>query len=272
MDFTNNEELRPYQRENALGDNTGKEHRIFLEPLGNPNAMTPDIVSFQGLTKCYLKGKPALNNFSINIPSGRIVGLLGPNGSGKTTLIKLLNGLLVPTSGSVLIDGEEPGSYTKSLVSYLPERTYLNAQKDVESMIEFFADFYEDFDTARAYELMADLGINPKDRLKTMSKGTREKVQLILVMSRRAKLYVLDEPIAGVDPAARDYILRTIISNYNSEATILICTHLISDIENILDDVIFIQKGKIVMSGHADTIRKETGMTIDAYFREVFAC
>lgn len=272
MDFTNNEEVRPYLRENALGDEAAVNHKIFMEPLGNAASMQPDIVTCQGLTKCYIKGKAALDNMTVAIPSGRIVGLLGPNGSGKSTFIKLLNGLLTPTSGEILIDGEKPGSYTKSIVSYLPERTYLNAQKDVESMIEFFEDFYEDFDAQRAYTLMTDLGINPKDKLKTMSKGTREKVQLILVMSRRARLFVLDEPIAGVDPAARDYILRTIIGNYNPEATIIICTHLISDIENILDDVLFIQKGKIVMSGHADKIRRECQMSIDAYFREVFAC
>lgn len=263
--------VRPYQRENAF-DGVKPAADIFMDPLGNPSEHRPDIVVCRNLTKKYVANKAALNDVTINIPAGRIVGLLGPNGSGKSTFIKLINGLLVPTAGNVYIDGQEPGPYTKSIVSYLPERTYLDAHKDVKSMVEFFEEFYEDFDVNKAYELMSALQINPNDKLRTLSKGTREKVQLILVMSRRARLYILDEPIAGVDPAARDYILRTIIGNYNPDSTILICTHLISDIENVLDDVVFIKNGNIVMSAGADKIRNTTGMTVDGYFREVFKC
>ena len=203
---------------------------------------------------------------------GKIIGLLGPNGSGKTTLIKLLNGLLVPTEGQIFIDGLRPGTETKKFVSYLPERTYLNSWMKVCDIIDFFQDFYEDFDKARAYDMLKRLNINPSDRLRTMSKGTKEKVQLILVMSRRARLYCLDEPIAGVDPAARDYILSTIIQNYDENATIIISTHLISDVENILDDVVFIQNGHIRMVDSVENIRFNQGKSVDALFREVFKC
>lgn len=203
---------------------------------------------------------------------GKIIGLLGPNGSGKTTLIKLLNGLLVPTEGHIFIDGLAPGVETKKFVSYLPERTYLNSWMKVCDIIDFFQDFYEDFDKARAYDMLKRLNINPSDRLRTMSKGTKEKVQLILVMSRRARLYCLDEPIAGVDPAARDYILSTIIQNYDENATIIISTHLISDVENILDDVVFIQNGHIRMVDSVENIRFNQGKSVDALFREVFKC
>ena len=223
------------------------------------------------LTKRY-GNKTALDQISFSLMPGKIIGLLGPNGSGKTTLIKLLNGLLVPTEGHIFIDGLTPGVETKKFVSYLPERTYLNSWMRVCDIIDYFQDFYEDFDKARAYDMLKRLNINPSDRLRTMSKGTKEKVQLILVMSRRARLYCLDEPIAGVDPAARDYILSTIIQNYDENATIIISTHLISDVENILDDVVFIQNGHIRMVDSVENIRFNQGKSVDALFREVFKC
>ena len=229
------------------------------------------ILECKGLTKRY-GNKTALDQVSFSLMPGKIIGLLGPNGSGKTTLIKLLNGLLVPTEGHIFIDGLAPGVETKKFVSYLPERTYLNSWMKVCDIIDFFQDFYEDFDKARAYDMLKRLNINPSDRLRTMSKGTKEKVQLILVMSRRARLYCLDEPIAGVDPAARDYILSTIIQNYDENATIIISTHLISDVENILDDVVFIQNGHIRMADSVENIRFNQGKSVDALFREVFKC
>lgn len=229
------------------------------------------IVECNNLTKTYLQ-RPVLNNLNLTLEQGRIVGLLGPNGSGKSTFIKLINGLITPTSGSITIKGMEPGIETKKIVSYLPEKTYLNDWMNVEQLINFFHDFYEDFDTIKAYDMLQRLNISPKDRLKTMSKGTKEKVQLILVMSRDADLYCLDEPIAGVDPAARDYILSTIINNYREDATILISTHLISDVENILDEVIFIQNGNLQLQASVDDIRYNQGKSIDSLFREVFKC
>jgi ABC-2 type transport system ATP-binding protein len=229
------------------------------------------IIECKDLCKNY-SGKTALSHVDLSIERGRITGLLGPNGSGKTTLIKLLNGLLLPSSGEILIDGKKPGVETKRIVSYLPERTYLNNWMSVEQLIDYFGDFYEDFDKVRAYDMIEKLGISARDKLKTMSKGTREKVQLILVMSRRAELYVLDEPIAGVDPAARDYILNTILSNYDEDAAIVICTHLISDIENILDDVVLIRCGQVVLRASVDDIRMKEGKSVDALFREVFKC
>ena len=229
------------------------------------------ILECKSLTKRY-GNKTALDQISFSLMPGKIIGLLGPNGSGKTTLIKLLNGLLVPTEGHIFIDGLAPGVETKKFVSYLPERTYLNSWMKVCDIIDFFQDFYEDFDKARAYDMLKRLNINPSDRLRTMSKGTKEKVQLILVMSRRARLYCLDEPIAGVDPAARDYILSTIIQNYDENATIIISTHLISDVENILDDVVFIQNGHIRMVDSVENIRFNQGKSVDALFREVFKC
>lgn len=232
--------------------------------------MTP-ILECRNLTKQY-GSKTALDNINLTLEKGKIIGLLGPNGSGKTTLIKLINGLLMPTEGELLIDGMKPSVDTKKIVSYLPERTYLSRWMRVSDIISYFNDFYEDFDQSRAYFMLEKLNINPSDRLRTMSKGTKEKVQLILVMSRRAKLYCLDEPIAGVDPAARDYILSTIINNYDENATILISTHLISDVENILDDVIFIQNGHIRMVDSVENIRDEKGESIDSLFREVFKC
>ena len=223
------------------------------------------------LNKKYGK-KEALKGISLQIESGQIVGLLGPNGSGKTTMIKLANGLLTPSSGEIIINGNKIGVETKKRVSYLPERTYLNNWMKVKEMINYFSDFYEDFDCDRAYDMLNKLNINPDDKLKTMSKGTKEKVQLILVMSRNADLYFLDEPIGGVDPAARDYILNTIITNYNPDSTVIISTHLISDIEKVLDDVVMIKDGELVMHKSVDDIREEYGKSVDEVFREVFRC
>ena len=223
------------------------------------------------LKKKYGK-KEALKGISLQIESGQIVGLLGPNGSGKTTMIKLANGLLTPSSGDININKNKIGVETKKRVSYLPERTYLNNWMKVREMINYFSDFYEDFDSERAYDMLSKLNINPNDKLKTMSKGTKEKVQLILVMSRNADVYFLDEPIGGVDPAARDYILNTIITNYNPESTVIISTHLISDIEKVLDDVVMIKDGELVMHKSVDDIREEYGKSVDEVFREVFRC
>lgn len=233
--------------------------------------MGENILECRNLVKSY-GNKVALEGIDLSMKRGKIVGLLGPNGSGKSTLIKLANGLLTPTSGELLINGNKPGIETKKIVSYLPERTYLADWMKVSDIINFFKDFYEDFNVEKAYDMLSKLNINANDKLKTMSKGTKEKVQLILVMSREAELYFLDEPIAGVDPAARDYILNTIISNYNENATVVISTHLISDIEQILDDVIFISYGKIYLSKSVDEIREEEGKSVDALFREVFRC
>ncbi len=229
------------------------------------------ILECRNLVKKYGE-QQALNGINLQIQRGGITGLLGPNGSGKTTLIKLASGLLTPTSGEILINGEAPGPDTKSIVSYLPERTYLSDWMKVKDIVKYFADFYIDFDAARAYDMLQKLGIGAEDRLKNMSKGTREKVQLIMVMSRRAQLYILDEPIAGVDPAARDYIMHTILTNYDPNAAIIISTHLISDIESILDNVVFLQYGTIRMCGPAEDIRAKEGKSIDSLFREVFRC
>ena len=209
---------------------------------------------------------------NLSLERGQIIGLLGPNGSGKTTFIKLINDLLTPTSGQILIDGKLPGVETKAMVSYLPERTHLDQTMKINDLIKYFADFYEDFRTERAFTMLKDLNIDQNARLKNLSKGTKEKVQLILVMSRDAKLYILDEPIGGVDPAARDYILHTILNNYNEEATILLSTHLIHDIESILDQVIFIRQGQLVLNASVDEIRMEQGKSVDSLFREVFKC
>lgn len=231
-----------------------------------------ELVEVNNLTKVYEKKKVALSQVNLIIPRGKIIGLLGPNGSGKTTLIKLISGLLVATEGEILINGSKPGPESKSVVSYLPERTYFQSSMKVKELIDYFADFYQDFRPERARQMLMNLNINEDARLKTLSKGTKEKVQLIMVMSRDAQLYVLDEPIAGVDPAARDYILRTIISNYNENATVLLSTHLISDIEKILDEVIFIREGKVVLQDTVENIRGSKGKSVDTYFREVFAC
>ena len=214
----------------------------------------------------------ALDEVTLKIEPGRVIGLLGPNGSGKTTLLKLANGLLTPTSGEILIDGFAPGKDSRRLVSYLPDRPYLADWMKVRQLLDFFEDFYADFDRERATEMLLRLNIGEDMRIKEMSKGTREKAQLILVMSRRAKLYLLDEPIGGVDPATRDYILDTIIRNYSPEAAVMISTHLIADVEQVLDDVVFINQGKIVLQSSVDEIREEHGMSVDQYFREVFRC
>lgn len=229
------------------------------------------IVQCMGLTKTY-GGKVALNQICLNLERGRIIGLLGPNGSGKTTLIKIMNGLLNPTAGEIWINGQKPGVETKYRISYLPERTYLHPGMQVMEMVQYFQDFYPDFRVDRAYDMLARLQIQPYERLKNLSKGTKEKVQLILVMSRDADLYILDEPIAGVDPASRDYILHTIVQNYNRNATILLSTHLISDVENILDEVVFIKYGNIILQAGAEQIRRNEGKSVDRFFREVFAC
>ena len=214
----------------------------------------------------------ALDNVSFVVEPGRVVGLLGPNGSGKTTLIKLANGLLTPTGGELLINGQKPGKATRAQVSYLPDRPCLPEWMSAEKLLNMFADFYADFQRDKAQEMLEKLGIDPKQKIKQMSKGTREKVQLILVMSRKAELYLLDEPIGGVDPATRDYILETIIRNYNPSASVVISTHLIADVEQVLDDVIFINHGQIVLRSSVYDIREQQGKSVDAYFREVFRC
>ena len=230
------------------------------------------ILECRGLTKRYGGQSLALDNVNLSIEAGGIVGLLGPNGSGKSTLLKLANGLLTPTSGEILIGGNRPGAESKKLISYLPERTYLADWMRAGQLVDMFEEFYADFDRARAEEMLTHMQIPLKMRIKEMSKGTREKVQLILVMSRRAKLYLLDEPIGGVDPATRDYILHTIINNYDPEAAVVISTHLIQDVENVLDSVIFIQNGHIILQSSADAIRSEQGKSVDQLFREVFRC
>lgn len=231
--------------------------------------MHETLVACTGLTKRY-GTKPALSGVNLELGRGRIVGLLGPNGSGKTTLIKILCGLLQPTEGAVLVDGQAVGPYTKSVISYLPDRMYFADWMKATDLFDLFADFYSDFDRTRAMGMCASLGVTPSDRLKSMSKGTKEKVQLVLVMARKAQLYLLDEPIAGVDPAARDFILSTILTNYNEEGTVLISTHLISDIERVLDEAIFLKEGQITLHDTVDNIREREGKSVDALFREVF--
>ncbi|MFA6940281.1 MAG: ABC transporter ATP-binding protein [Clostridiaceae bacterium] len=229
------------------------------------------ILQCESLSKKF-SGSAALSNINFTIERGRIIGLLGPNGSGKTTLLKIINGLLVPDTGKVQISGMEPGIETKKIVSYLPERTYLADWMKVSDTIDFFKDFYGDFDAKIADDMLKRLKIDPNKKLKTLSKGTKEKVQLILVMSRRAELYCLDEPIGGVDPASRDYIVNTIITNYNENAAVLISTHLIAEIENILDEVIILKDGTVILHSSVDDIRTKEGKSIDSLFREVFKC
>lgn len=228
-----------------------------------------ELLTCRNLTKNY-GGLVALNNINLKVESGKIIGLLGPNGSGKTTLIKIINGLLTPTSGEVLINGNKPGIETKKQVAYLPDNSYLNSWMTVEQIVKMFSDFYADFRPELAYEMLSRLGITPKAKLKTLSKGNKEKVCLILVMSRNALLYVLDEPIAGVDPATRDYVISTIINNYNPEASVIISTHLIADIEQVLDEVIFINNGNITLQKSVDEIREENQKSVDELFREEF--
>ena len=229
------------------------------------------VLECENLTKAF-GNFAALRNVNFFLGSGRIVGLLGPNGSGKTTLLKLANGLLTPTEGKILIDGMPPGVETKKIVSYLPDRTYFDQWMKVKDCIGLFADFYEDFDRDKAESMMASLGIDIGKSFRTLSKGTKEKVQLVLVMSRKAKLYLLDEPIGGVDPATRDFILDTIIRNYNEDGTVVISTHLIHDIEKVLDDVIFLNNGMVERISSVDDIREKEGKSVDEVFREVFRC
>ena len=235
--------------------------------------MSEYILSCKGLTKSYVKDKFILKDFSIDLKKGKIIGLLGPNGCGKSTFLKLITGLLTPDSGEILIDGEPRSEKTNAVVAYLPERTYLDPGKRVCEIVSYFADFYSDFDKKHAYEMLKSLDIDTSQRLRELSKGTREKVQLVLVMARKAKLYLLDEPIGGVDPAARDYILKTIIGNYNPEATVVITTHLIYDIEPVLDEFYFLaRQGRITAYGSVDAVREDRGQSLDELFKEVYKC
>ena len=229
------------------------------------------LLECKALTK-YYSGKCALNEIDLTIESGKIVGLLGPNGSGKSTLIKLIAGLLTPSKGELTVLGNPVGVETKKIISYLPDKDYISDWMKIEEIVRMFEEFYEDFDSKRAFEMLNKLNLDKSAKLKQLSKGNKEKVQLILVMSRRAKLYLLDEPIGGVDPAARDYILNTIISNYEPEATVMIATHLIADIEQVLDEVIFIHQGKIALQSTVDEIREKEGKSVDSLFREVYKC
>ncbi len=233
--------------------------------------MAEYILEVRNLTKKYGK-KTALNNICLNLERGKIVGLLGPNGSGKTTLIKLANGLLVPSLGKILINSYEPGVETKKIVSYLPDNNYLPDYMHISELVKMFEDFYEDFDSEKAKDMISNLNISLTDKLKTLSKGNKEKVQLILAMSRKADLYLLDEPIGGVDPATRDYILNSIIKNYSENSTVVISTHLISDVEKVLDEVVFIKDGDIVLHDSVDNIREREEKSVDELFREVFKC
>lgn len=230
------------------------------------------ILLVNNVTKSYSKSKVALNNVYLDLPKGHIIGLLGPNGSGKTTLLKLCAGLLTPNAGQIQICGIPVGQDTKALVSYLPDRTYFRNDQTVRQQMDYFKDFYADFDYTRAENMLQQLNIDPKSRFGALSKGNKEKVQLILVMSRRAQLYLLDEPIGGVDPAARDYILNTIVNNYDPEATVIISTHLIADVESVLNGYIFLNNGTVVRSGSVDQLREEEGKSVDEVFREVFKC
>ena len=233
--------------------------------------MENTIIKLENVVKRYGK-KEALKGINLDIPKGKIVGLLGPNGSGKSTMIKLLNGLLQPDEGNIEISGMKPSIETKKIVSYLPERTYLSEWMKMKDLLKFFSDFYEDFDLEKAEEMIEALNINVDEKIKDMSKGTKEKVQLILVMSRNADVYILDEPIGGVDPAARSFIMRTILQNFSEESTLIIATHLISEIENICDEIIFLSYGEIKLQGNVDEIREKKGKSIDALFREEFRC
>jgi len=234
--------------------------------------MSQPILICEKLSKSYKKGVVVLDELDFCVEPGKIVGLLGPNGCGKSTLLKLISGLLTPDSGSITVCGQERSEQSNAVISFLPERPYFSSGMTVNAMLDYFEDFYEDFDRSLATVMLKDLEIDPAARMRTLSKGTKEKVQLILVMARRAKLYLLDEPIGGVDPAARDYILKTIIGNYNPEASVIITTHLIADVESVLDDFAFVDKGKIAMYGNADQTREQHGTSLDELFREVFRC
>lgn len=229
------------------------------------------ILELKNLNKSF-GAKKVLENINLTIPRGKIVGLLGKNGTGKSTLIKLINDLLTPTSGEVLINGKSPSVESKKIIAYLPERTYLDKSMKVAQVIKYFAEFYDNFDSQKAYKLLEELGLDVNQKLAKMSKGMQEKVQLVLVMSRKADLYILDEPLGGVDPATREYILDTILSNFNEGASVIISTHLINDIERILDDVIFINDGKIILHSDCDKLRTEQGGSVDEIFRRMFRC
>lgn len=243
----------------------------MAEEFQQQNFLQPLALRINNLTKIY-DGMPAVSNFNIEIPRGRIVGLLGPNGSGKTTLLKMIAGVLCPTSGAIYVDGIPVSEKTKSLVSFLPERPYFSSSMKVSDTLSYFADFYADFDYALAVTMLARLGVPQDAQMKLLSKGTKEKVQLILVMSRRAHLYLLDEPIGGVDPATRDFILNTVLSNYRRDASILVSTHLVADIEHVIDDFIFIQKGTCILHAPAAYAHTNYGKSLDELFREAFRC
>jgi len=241
------------------------------ELMQGGSIMELPVLEIKNVHKKYLS-HPVLEGVGFSIPRGKIVGLLGPNGCGKTTILKLISGLLQLDEGEIRINGICPGQQTKSMISYLPERSYLNDWMKISDILNLFSDFYADFDRERAEQMLTDLKISKEEKLKTMSKGTKEKVQLILVMSRRASLYLLDEPIGGVDPATREYILHTILKNFDENSSILITTHLIQDVETIFDQVLFLNQGKIVIDGEVDEIREKYGKSIDGLFREVFRC
>lgn len=228
-----------------------------------------NIIEIKGLTKSY-RNKRALNNISLDIEKGKVIGILGPNGSGKTTMIKIITGILRESNGEILIDGNKPGVITKSIVSYLPDRNFLYNWMDIQDAVNFYKDFYKDFDENKAYELLDFMKLDRKMKINSLSKGMTEKLNLTLVLSRNAKVYILDEPIAGVDPVARDQILDAIIKNYNENSTMLITTHLVRDMENIFDDVVFIREGEIYLTGNAETLREERGMQIDDLYKEIF--
>lgn len=242
-----------------------------MDEIKETAAENSNILEVTSLTKSYF-GKKALDNVDLTLPRGHIIGLLGPNGAGKTTMIKVITGLINDYKGKVLIDGHEPGSYTKSIVSFLPDKTYLSNWMKVSDTIDLFDDFYEDFDRVKAKELVKRLGIDIGNKVTKLSKGTYEKVQLILVMSRAAQLYVLDEPIGGVDPAAREVILNTILTNYSENSSVLLSTQIIQDVESVFDRVVFLKEGKIILNDDVDTIREKQKMSINEYFREVFRC
>lgn len=254
--------MAEHENEPAVSERTAPRHSAA------PETAAP-LIECRGLTKVF-SARPALEQLDLTIEGGGIIGLLGPNGSGKTTLIKILNGLIRPTAGEVRIGGHKPGEYTRSIISYLPDKSYFDEWMRCRDLMDLFEDFYPDFNRSGAENLCAVLGIDGGIRLREMSKGTKEKIQLILVMSRRARLYLLDEPIAGVDPAARDFILDTILSNSHEDGTILISTHLITDIEQVLDEVIFLSEGRVIRHERAGDMRRRTGMTVDEVFREDF--
>lgn len=241
------------------------------ELMQGGSIMELPVLEIKNVHKKYLSHS-VLEGVGFSILRGKIVGLLGPNGCGKTTILKLISGLLQLDEGEIRINGICPGQQTKSMISYLPERSYLNDWMKISDILNLFSDFYADFDRERAEQMLTDLKISKEEKLKTMSKGTKEKVQLILVMSRRASLYLLDEPIGGVDPATREYILHTILKNFDENSSILITTHLIQDVETIFDQVLFLNQGKIVIDGEVDEIREKYGKSIDGLFREVFRC